>query len=72
LLACAEAEAERIVAQHWQQIETLATELLVWRRLDAEQIKTTIESALLGPAARRRKNWEQRVVGARGVLFARG
>jgi hypothetical protein len=48
--------ADRIVAHHWAAIETLAAELLLHRRLDVKQIMDII---VLGPAARRRRAWDQ-------------
>jgi hypothetical protein len=35
--------AERIVSRHWRQIEALASQLLLHRRLDAAQIMAIIE-----------------------------
>jgi hypothetical protein len=49
-------QAEQIISEHWIAIEALAAELLLHRRLGAEQIKAIIEQ---GPAARRHRHWEQ-------------
>jgi hypothetical protein len=56
LLAHARERAESIVASHWHQVEALAAELLLHRQLDAGQIAAIIKE---GPAARRRRHWEQ-------------
>jgi hypothetical protein len=56
LVAHAMEQAEQIVDRHWHAIEALAGELLLRRKLDAGQIRDVI---VLGPAARRRKSWDQ-------------
>jgi hypothetical protein len=61
LLAHAQEQAGQIIDRSWHQIEALAAELLLHRRLGAEQIVAIIE---LGPAARRRRHWEQLVARA--------
>jgi hypothetical protein len=45
LLTYAQERAERIVTRHWRQIAAVSAELLLHRRLDAEQIKATIRRA---------------------------
>lgn len=71
MLREAEATAVAVVREGWSKIEALAGELLMRRSLDAEQIKITIETATLGPGAKRRRAWEQSVAsGAQGVVFA--
>jgi hypothetical protein len=64
LLAHAQGQADRIVAEHWHEIEAVAAELLLHRRLDAAQITDIVKTASLGPAARRRRHWEQLVARA--------
>jgi hypothetical protein len=63
-------QAEQIVARHWVAVEALASELLLRRKLDAAQIMDVI---VLGPAARRRRSWDQIVAQTRpmSVLFSR-
>jgi hypothetical protein len=55
LVAYAMGQADQIVSRFWHQIEALASELLLHRRLDADEIKAII---VLGPAARRRRAWD--------------
>jgi hypothetical protein len=72
LLAHVQEQAEQIVARHWPAIERLADELLLHRRLDAGQIVAVIEE---GPAARRRRHWEQTIARAEAsglTLLPRG
>jgi hypothetical protein len=70
LLREAEMMAISVVTNEWTKIEALAAELLVRRKLDAAQIRAVIQVASLGPAARRRRAWEQHTAGAQAFALA--
>jgi hypothetical protein len=55
LVAHAMEQADQIVARHWHAVEALASELLLCRKLGADDIRSIIEH---GPAARRRMRWD--------------
>lgn len=63
-------KAERIVDERWCEIQALAAELLLWRRLDAQQIAAAIARASLGPGARRRRAWDEVATRAAGRALA--
>jgi hypothetical protein len=55
-LNSAQAETAMIIDSRWQQVVALAGELALRGKLDADDIRGILEN---GPAARRRRHWEQ-------------
>jgi hypothetical protein len=65
-LNSAQTETAMIIDSRWQQVTALAGELALRGKLDAAQIKAIIE---LGPAARRRRAWDQIVAQTSGATL---
>jgi hypothetical protein len=60
-LNMAQTEASWIINHSWAEVTLLADELALRGKLDADDIQAVIE---LGPAARRRRHWEQLIARA--------